>query len=282
MFGKRFWAALIIVGNLFLTPAAHAEVKTYEGVGEYIMGERDTLETAKQGAKDKALRNALEKAGVLVQSHARTEDLELVEDVITSQTGAVLKVLEIVFEREDFLVRATVKVDIDADDLNRRLETYAKATPAEKISLANKKVDEAMKLWYEDKTDEALALLTEAATLNPDDAEIFSKRAFIYVTLGEFTNAAYDAEKVLQLNPENVQALWIRGAASLSAGNGSKAIDDLNRAIELDPKSKYAYYFRGIYHKSFDDMQRAREDFLKAKELGFYGSVAKNFLEENG
>ena len=129
---KKFLLALI--AGLLIASTAAAEVKTYEGIGEYAMGERDTLETAKQGAKDKALRNALEKAGVLIQSHSRSEDFELVEDVITSQTGAVLKVLEVIYDREDFLIRATVKVDIDADDLNRRLETYAKITPAEKIS----------------------------------------------------------------------------------------------------------------------------------------------------
>lgn len=274
---KKFFIALMI--SLFSVSSVSAEIKTYEGVGEYAMGERDTLEIAKQGAKDRAIRNALEKAGVLIQSRSRSEDFELIEDEITSQTGAILKVVEVVYDREDFLIRATVKVDIDADDLNRRLENYAKTTPAEKIFLANKKVDEATKLWYEDKNDEAIALLTEATALNPDDPEIFAKRAFIYVGLGEYKNAAYDADKVLKLDPNNTMALWIRGAANLSAGNTAKAIDDLNAAIRLDPNSKYAYYFRGIYYKHLDDKKHAREDFLKAKELGFYGSVAREFLE---
>ena len=123
---KKFFAALLIVGSLFFVSTAQAEVKTYEGVGEYVMGERDTLETAKQGAKDKALRNALERAGVLIQAFARTEDSELVEDVITSQTGAILKVVEITYDREDFLVKAHVWVEIDADDINRRLEEISR------------------------------------------------------------------------------------------------------------------------------------------------------------
>ncbi len=124
---KKFLTALLIVGSLFFaTTTVEAEVKTYEGFGEYVMGERDTLETAKQGAKDKALRNALERAGVLIQAFARTEDSELVEDVITSQTGAILKVVEITYDREDFLVKAHVWVEIDADDINRRLEEISR------------------------------------------------------------------------------------------------------------------------------------------------------------
>ena len=284
MFAQKFFrglvAALIVGGSLFLSPAVQAETKTYTGVGEYVMGERDTLETAKQGAKDKALRNALERAGVLIQTRSRTEDLELVEDEITSQTGAVLKVIEVVYERKDLLIRATVQVDIDAEDLNRRLELY-NSPDADKISLASKKLEEASRLWSEDKTDEALELLDEAATLNPKDVKIFSKRAIIYVGLGQYANASRDAEKILQLDPTNAPAFWIRGAANLSFGDNVKGLEDLNESIRLDPKSKYAYYFRGIYWKNVGDKKLARADFLRAKELGFYGSVAKKFLEEN-
>lgn len=280
MFGKKFWATLLVVGSLIAPNAAHAETKTYEGVGEYVMGERDTLETAKQGAKDKALRNALERAGVLIQSRSRTEDSELVEDVITSQTGAVLQVIEVVYEREDLLIRATVKVDIDAEDLNRRLEAAAKPT-ADKISLANQKVDEATQLWYDGQDDEALALLSEAAALNPNNAEIFLKRAIICVSNGKFAQAADDANKVLQLKPKHSMALWIRGAAALTSGDNSAAIADLNAAIDSDPLNKHAYYFRGIYFKTVGDKKRARADFLKARELGYSGSVGDKFLEEN-
>lgn len=104
------------------TPA----IKTYEGYGEYRMGQRDTLEIAQQGAKNNALRNALERAGVLIQSRSRTQDSELIEDVITSQTGAVLKVVDVTYDHEDFLVKAHVRIEIDVDDLNRRLAEYAR------------------------------------------------------------------------------------------------------------------------------------------------------------
>ncbi|MBR1805262.1 MAG: tetratricopeptide repeat protein [Selenomonadaceae bacterium] len=280
MFGKKFWATLLVVGSLIAPNAAHAEIQTYTGVGEYVMGERDTLETAKQAAKDKALRNALERAGVLIQSRSRTEDSELVEDVITSQTGAVLQVVEVVYEREDLLIRATVKVDIDAEDLNRRLEAAVKPT-ADKISLSNQKLDEATQLWHDGQDDAALKLLSEAATLNPNNAEIFLKRAIICVSNGKFAQAADDANKVLQLKPNHSMALWIRGAAALTAGDNSAALADLNAAIDSDPLNKHAYYFRGIYFKTVGDKKRARADFLKAKELGYTGSVGDKFLEAN-
>ena len=277
---KKFLATLLVAANLLFASTVHAETKTYTGRGEYVMGERDTLETAKQSAKDKALRDALERAGVLIQSRSRTQDSELVEDEITSQTGAVLKVLEVVYEREDFLVRATVTVDIDAEDLNRRLEAAAKPN-ADKVLLAKQKLDEANQLWQDGRDDEALELLSQAATLNPNDAEIFLKRAIICVGNGNFAEAAHDANKILQLKPNHSTALWIRGAAALSAGDTSAALDDLNAAIRSDPLNKHAYYFRGIYFKTVGDKKRARADFLKSKELGFSGSVGDKFLEAN-
>ena len=277
---KKFLATALVAANLLFASTVHAETKTYMGVGEYFMGERDTLETAKQSAKDRALRDALERAGVLIQSRSHTQDSELVEDEITSQTGAVLKVLEVVYEREDFLVRATVTVDIDAEDLNRRLEEVAKPN-ADKVLLAKQKLDEATKLWQDGRDDDALELLSQAATLNPNDAEIFLKRAIICVGNGNFAEAAYDANKILQLKPNNSTALWIRGAAALSAGDTSAALEDLNAAIRSDALNKHAYYFRGIYFKTVGNKKRARADFLKAKELGFSGSVGEKFLEAN-
>ena len=64
----------MIIGSLLFIPTTQAEIKTYTGVGEYTIGERDTLEIARQGAKEKSMRNALEQAGILVTSQSLTED----------------------------------------------------------------------------------------------------------------------------------------------------------------------------------------------------------------
>ena len=148
--------------------------------------------------------------------------------------------------------------------------------------MANKKADEATRLWYEYKDDEALELFKEAIALNPNDASIYIKCATIYMSKGEASNCAYNADKALKLDPNNAMAYFMRGAANLTMMNTDKAVADLNEAIRLDPLNKRAYYFRGIYWKHFGDKKKARADFLKAKELGYYPKAAKTFLEENG
>ena len=50
---RKFLIGAMIIGSLLVMPTINAEVKTYTGVGEYMIGERDTLEIAKQGAKEK-------------------------------------------------------------------------------------------------------------------------------------------------------------------------------------------------------------------------------------
>ena len=108
---KEFLAKKIADGN---DPALKQNVggQIFEGVGEYRMGERDTLEFAKKSAKSYAVRDALERAGVLVNSYSETMNGELKKDVITIKSRAVLKVIEVKPEWKDFVCRTTVKVDM--------------------------------------------------------------------------------------------------------------------------------------------------------------------------
>ena len=76
--------AAITAGNLFLPVGVNAEIKSYDGVGEYIMSDFETPDVAKQRAKVYAERNAQEKAGVYIKSYTKTENLQLVDDEIVT------------------------------------------------------------------------------------------------------------------------------------------------------------------------------------------------------
>ena len=124
---KKFLAALI-AATFFLMPSVNAEVQTYEGTDEYIMNEAENLAVAKERAKEKALRNAREKAGVYIHSYSKMLNFELVEDEIISIVSGILRVLNVHFdttplpEANGFTIRATVKADIDTDDLEKWLQ----------------------------------------------------------------------------------------------------------------------------------------------------------------
>ena len=92
---KKFLVAALIAGSLFTMPTANAEIKTYEGSDEYFMNEFETMDIAKQRAKQKAERVAQENAGVYISSYSETKDMELVKDEVISIACGILSVVDV-------------------------------------------------------------------------------------------------------------------------------------------------------------------------------------------
>ena len=269
MFGKKFLAALLIGGNLFWASAAQAEIKTYEGVGEYIIGERDTLETAKQGAKDIALRNALEKAGVLIQSHSRSEDFELIEDVITSVTGAVLKVIGLNVERNDLVIRVKVIVDIDAEDLNNRLKISAEAQPADDIKLlvSDQKAEDALQLIRENKFREAMPLLIESLQANPNNYQAYERLGLVYNGLGDYAKTIFYCNKAIELKPDWIWSYRNRGYAYWNLKDYEKAHADFAKIVQIEPNVAWAHHERGTISMMLKNYSQAVSDYNSAIQI---------------
>ena len=114
---KKFLAT-ILAGSLFFMPAAHAEIQTYTGEGEYYMSDFETPNVAQQRAKQGAEQNACEQAGVFVKSHAKMIDHEIAENVIETMTSGILKIIDTKMNRKNFdnnttLIRVTIQAQID-------------------------------------------------------------------------------------------------------------------------------------------------------------------------
>ena len=119
---KKFLTTLVAL--FLLSSAAHAEVKMYEGSGEYFMTE-ETLDFAKNQAEILAQRNVLEQVSVYVETRASMIDHELDNDEIITISRGILRVLETRFSMESevdgLAVKALVKVEIDTDELDALL-----------------------------------------------------------------------------------------------------------------------------------------------------------------
>ena len=107
---------------------AHAEIKNYSGTGEYIMSEYETLDVAKQRAKQKAERNACEQAGVFVSSYTKVKNFQVQEDEIIAITSGILKIFDVqenLIPQSDgktILIQVKIKASIDSDEINKYLE----------------------------------------------------------------------------------------------------------------------------------------------------------------
>ena len=127
---KKFLIAAL--ASFMIASTVNAEVKTYEGSDEYIMSEFETIDIAKQRAKQKAERAAQEKAGVFIESNTEVVNMMVTKDEIRTMTGGILKIVDVQYDLKpladgkSLIVRATVKADIDSDDINKWLEQEAK------------------------------------------------------------------------------------------------------------------------------------------------------------
>ena len=120
--------SFLITINLFT--AAHAQIQTYEGVGEYFMTD-ETVEFAKNQAELEAQRDVLEKICAYVKRESTMIDHELDNDEIITISAGILHVIETKHyfesEVEGILVKALVTAKIDTEELEKLLEQEIKS-----------------------------------------------------------------------------------------------------------------------------------------------------------
>ena len=281
---KKFLATLLIAGSLFLMPTADAVVQTYEGTDEYIMSEFETIDIAKQRAKQKAERVAQESAGVFVEGTTEVSNLTVTKDEIRTMTCGILKIVDVHYDvkplenANGFLIRATVKADVDTEDIAKWLsqgEDDRLALVAQNIELqiaiaaqdaqiaelkkqiaANSKPQDKEKITQEFAAEDKIFLSNQ---------QLAEAGKFYYN--GDLSGAANLCTRALELNPSNAAAYSIRGAIYYRLNDYNSAIADYNRAIELNPSDYKNFYNRGLANVKLQNYQRAAEDFDGALKL---------------
>lgn len=129
VFKKVLVAAVCMLGMLGSAQVSQAEVRNYEGVGEYIMSDFETPDIAKQRAKARAEQHAAEQAGVYVKSYTRTVNHTLVEDEIVAMANMVIKVVDVQYITNpvseaggSFQIVAKIRATVDSDQVDEWLK----------------------------------------------------------------------------------------------------------------------------------------------------------------
>ena len=91
--------------------------------------------------------------------------------------------------------------------------------------------------------------------------------ARIKVEKGDYQGAIADLTQALQLNPNNLEAYYLRANAYYHLENYQGAIADFTQAITLNPDYVGAYTGRGIAYLNLGDKPKALEDFRQAATL---------------
>lgn len=99
------------------------------------------------------------------------------------------------------------------------------------------KIDQSQKLLDAGEITEAEAMLTQLIQEQPDFAEAWNRRAFLYYSMGEYQKSLADCQKVIQINPVHFGALHGIGLCYAALGKYAKAIKAFKRALEIQPYS---------------------------------------------
>lgn len=115
--------------------------------------------------------------------------------------------------------------------------------------------------------DEAIANISEAIKLNPNNSNAYKNRGVAYMRKEDFDKAMADFNKAIELNPQNEAAFYSRGLVHMRTGFIDRAIADCNKTIELNPKHALAYNNRGSFYGRKGLLNKAIADLNQSIEL---------------
>ena len=278
--------------SVFLT--THAEIETYEGVDEYyVLGAVEDINVARERARERALRDAREKAGVYIHTFSKMINMEVLEDEIISLASGVLRVVESAYEiipltdMEGYIIRATVKADIDSNDIEKFLQK-----DAETLSqiIVNEKVIRAQEEQQDQKIESLKQEYVQARTHS--EKELIAKRILhedsIFLSNlklregnrfrdeGDHKHAEKLFTEAINLNPDNALAWHNRGWAYVEQKKYRQALADFDKAEQLNPNSELPHFGRGWTYSLMKEYMSAILEYDKVIELNPKSALAWN------
>ncbi|MEM9923242.1 MAG: tetratricopeptide repeat protein [Cyanobacteria bacterium P01_D01_bin.50] len=98
-------------------------------------------------------------------------------------------------------------------------------------------IETSQKLLDGGKITEAEEILTQLIENQPDFAEAWNRRAFLYYTNAEYEKSLADTRVAVELNPLHFGALHGMGLCYAALGEYARAINAFKRALEIQPYS---------------------------------------------
>lgn len=99
-------------------------------------------------------------------------------------------------------------------------------------------IERSQKCMDSGEITEAETVLTELINDQPDFAEAWNRRAFLYYSCGEYRKSLADCQMVIQINPVHFGALHGLGLCYAAMGEYVEAIRAFHRALEIQPYSQ--------------------------------------------
>ena len=141
-----------------------------------------------------------------------------------------------------------------ASALHRGPNPHARLTPEQHIQVAAQHMAAGRK-------PQAMAVLTQALTRYPHNAEMFKMRAILEMEQNDIKGALADMEQAVKLAPDNPMYRVMRAGLYLRFERKDEALADLNKAVELSPDLVPARFNRGSLLANLGRERDALADF---------------------
>ena len=111
-----------------LTSFVKAEIKVYEGIGEYYMENKsETIEYSKNQAKLFAELDVIEKTKIHIESYSKLHNSKLTKDEIISISAGIMKVKNVQYSISPyrnglFVIKAIMTAEVDTDKIPELVE----------------------------------------------------------------------------------------------------------------------------------------------------------------
>jgi tetratricopeptide (TPR) repeat protein len=260
-------------------------MKTVTHTVKQPFGGSQSADDARIAAVARAKREALEMAGVYVESFTIVKDSRIEKDEILALTAGVLKA-EVVSQKnyhtdDAFGVEVVVRIDVDTSVLEDRVKKLlADRIHLEQLNQARQKEKELLdkiarleaestRLTAEKKSTEQLKSQFHEASQGLTAVD-WNKKALELWQGIKYTDPQKAIEylnEAIRLNPNYAMAYNNRGAAYINLGQHQRAIEDYNNAIRLKPDYANAYNNRGAAYINLGQHHRAIEDYNNAIRL---------------
>ena len=257
MLKKTLRAAICALVLIIPVGSASAAPEIIEADGIYMMGDNDTPKSARDAARNEAMRAATERAGVYIESVSEVQGYALERDEIRTVAAAVLRVLdeqvtpELVGDAWRYRVHLVCSVDTEGIDLA--------ALAGDKAELA-RLTRERDALQRENDDLRSRPAMPRGAVLIPP-APIYGKTGGVHVPV--YGEAPRTHE------PTPIENIFADVEAMMMRSEHDHAIADLSLLLE-DPSvtgdaRAYAYVLRGRAYYEQHSPRLARADFDAAE-----------------
>lgn len=127
--------------------------------------------------------------------------------------------------------------------------------------------DRAFVWTFKRDSDRALADFGSSLRIDPSLVRAYDGRAAIWAMRGEYDKAFADLEQSIRLKPDRAHTYEVRGMLRLASCQTEKAMADLDEALRLDPDGPtgaHTYAIRGRLQEGKKHFEEAVADFNEA------------------